>query len=734
MLSEEVTSVLRRLRASGAWPYGLRVCLALSGAMALCWWLDRLPEVMPLFLGIIASALAETDDSWRGRSRALVVTLLCFSLVSGAIAALLHWPSAFLAALVLFTLIFNLLGALGERYRAIASAAVILALYTAMSGASGSAGAVPVPGDGAVPVPVLLVAGAAWYGLLSVGWCALFPHAPVREHLAQLYEQLGAYLRLKASLFEPVRAVDLERRRMALAQTNGRVVACLNTVKESLFSRLGPHPRPALNVGDEMLRHMNLYFIAQDIHERASSSHYRYNEWAQQLFHSDVLYRCQRVLGLQGAACSQLADALRLGQPVSPPAEGARAMEDLRAAIDYLAAQQQPAWQRALRSLRALVRNLVTLDAQLVVAAHPTAGSQLADASLFNRRPRSLADAWARVRAQLHPSAPLLRHAVRLSLALAVGFVVMRFTDPQHGHWILLTTLFVCLPTYGATLMRVSQRILGTVIGLLAGWALLQLFPGLLAQSLLAVAAGVLFFITRTRGYVTATAAITALVLLCFHQTTGDGFALIWPRLLDTVLGSVIAAGAMLLVLPDWQGRRLHLLVAQAVGAHAAYLREIMSQDARGKEDDLDYRVARRSAHNADAALSTALSQLLLEPRAVRRHARVGMQLLLLSHTLLNYLSALGAHRAQLFQSDSLPLAVEVAQQAAAQLEQIAQALKARQPLPGDDGRLAELAQALQQSSDAQDDAAAPVFSPLVLVCEQFVPLRAACARLQAQK
>ncbi len=713
---------MQRALAQGAWAYGLRISIALGSVMALCWWQDRLPQVIALFLGIIVSALAETDDSWRGRSRALAATLLCFALVAFSVEALLRQPLGFVLALVLFTFVFTLLGAAGERYRAIASASVILALYTAISMAPGAHGAQAAD---AWPVPALLLAGAAWYGLLSVGWCALFPHAPVRQNLAALFEQLGAYLRLKASLFEPVRAVDLERRRMALAQTNGQVVAQLNTVKESLFNRLGPRP-----VADgEMLRHMNLYFIAQDIHERASSSHYRYNEWAQLLFHSDVLYRCQRVLGLQGAACSQLAEALRLRAPFQPDAEGARAMEDLRAAIDYLAAQRQPAWQHALRSLRALVRNLSTLDAQIAAAAHPTGGGKLADPSLFNRRPRTLAEAWARIRAQLHPSAPLLRHALRLSLALGAGFAAMQFTDPEHGYWILLTTLFVCLPTYGATLARVAQRILGTVIGLVAGWALMRLFPGLPAQALMTVAAGVLFFVTRTQRYVTATAAITLLVLLCFHQTTGDAYALIWPRLLDTLIGAAIATAAMLLVLPDWQGRRLHLLVAQAIAAHAAYLREIMSQYASGKDDDLDYRLARRNAHNADAALSTALSQLLLEPRAVRRHARVGMQLLLLSHTLLNYLSALGAHRDKLAQSDSHPLAVEAARHAADSLEQMAQALKTRQPQPADDGRAAALALELEQQSDTLADP----FSPLVLVCQQLEPLRAACAQLQAE-
>ncbi len=724
-----IAGLLRRLWAQDAFVYSLRVFVALSGAMALCWWLDRVPLVIPLFLGIIASALAETDDSWRGRLRALLVTLACFATAAFSVKALLPWPVWFVAGLALSTFGFTMLGALGERYRAIASATVILALYTAISVAPGAAHAA---GGAWWHTPALLLAGAAWYGLLSLAWCAAFPHQAVRQNLARLYGQMGVYLRLKAGMFEPVRAIDVERRRLALAQTNGKVVAALNTTKESLFSRLGRHAPES-----RMLRHLNLYFIAQDIHERASSSHYHYNDWADVLFHSDVLYRCQRVLKLQGVACTQLAEALQLHRPFVQGDEGQRAMADLHDSIAYLERQEQPVWRRPLRSLRALARNLATLDAQLQAAAHPEGGERPGDTSLLDRTPRSLADAWARVRAQLHTRSPLLRHAVRLSLALAVGYAAMQVTDPAHGYWILLATLFVCQPTYGATLSKVTQRIAGTAIGLVAGWALLRLFPSLHLQALFAVASGVLFFVTRTTRYMTATAAITLLVLMCFNQSTGDGYALIWPRLLDTLLGSAIAAAAMFLVLPDWQGRRLAAVAAQAVLTNALYLREIMTQYATGKVDDLDYRLARRTAHNADAALSTTLSHMLQEPRWVRRHARPGMQMLVLSHTLLNYLSALGAHRDRLAADDNDPLVMRAADHAAQQIEGIALALQGRAPLPaGDDGTSDAMAQALEraleEAAGTQGDTLRLLQTQLALVCRQITPLRAMAQQLLA--
>ncbi|HCV38596.1 MAG TPA: hypothetical protein DGQ94_07735, partial [Pseudomonas sp.] len=60
---------------------------------------------------------------------------------------------------------------------------------------------------------------------------------------------------------------------------------------------------------------------------------------------------------------------------------------------------------------------------------------------------------------------------------------------------------------------KLVQRIFGTAIGLTVGWALFDLFPNPVIQSLFAVAAGVVFFVNRTTRYTLATAAITLMVL-----------------------------------------------------------------------------------------------------------------------------------------------------------------------------------------------------------------------------
>ncbi|MET0845383.1 MAG: YccS family putative transporter, partial [Pseudomonas sp.] len=664
--------------------------------------------------------LAETDDSWQGRLNALAVTLVCFMVAALSVELLFPYPVLFIIAFALAAFCLTMLGALGERYGAIASATLILSVYT-MIGVDQRGGAV----TDFWHEPVLLVAGAAWYGLLSVLWQAMFSNQPVQQSLARLFRELGYYLKLKASLFEPIRQMDVEARRLELAQQNGRVVAALNAAKEIILHRVG-NGRP----GSKVSRYLKLYFLAQDIHERASSSHYPYNALAEAFFHSDVLFRCQRLLRQQGKACRALAESIQMRQPFIYDASFAEALSDLHASIEHLRIQSNPAWRGLLRSLRALAANLGTLDRLLSDASNPDALADATDSSLLDRSPRNLKDVWIRLRTQLTPTSLLFRHALRLPLALSIGYGMVHLIHPSQGYWIILTTLFVCQPNYGATRRKLGQRIIGTAIGLTVAWALFDLFPNPLVQSIFAIAAGVVFFINRTTRYTLATAAITLMVLFCFNQV-GDGYGLFLPRLFDTLLGSLIAGLSVFLFLPDWQGRRLNKVLANTLTCNSIYLRQIMQQYAAGKSDDLAYRLARRNAHNADAALSTTLANMLMEPGHFRKEADVGFRFLVLSHTLLSYLSGLGAHRETQLPADVREQLIDGAGVSlAASIDEIAQGLASKQPIAIQSDAEEALANTLEQMPDEIDEGQRLVQTQLALICRQLGPLRTLAAHL----
>lgn len=639
--------------------HGVRALLALSVVLGLGWQRDWSWQLMPVLLGVIASALTETDDNWAGRLRTQAMAMVSFALVDWVVWATLPWPPLLALALALCAFVLTMFGALGERYRALAFGSLVLFIYVALSAQASR--------TLARDITPYMFGGAAWYGLVSVCWAAAVSRPPVRHNLAKLYALLGEYLHLKAKLLEPIRDVDREQRRMALALYNGMVVDALTVTKDALFARLATHNPPVW-----LQEALHQYLCAQEIHERTTSSHEDYDTLSEAFFRSDALYRCQRVLSLQGEQCLKLSAAIARRQPPQHQGATARAIEDMNGAVDTV--RQSMPTGRPLRALQALATNLTDQASVLAMVLNPK--TLPADRSLLNTNPATAAEAWRRLKAQFRLQSPLFRHAVRLAVALLVGFSLMELTNDRNGYWIVLTITFVSQPHYAATLTRLSQRIVGTLSGLALGWALIRLFPGELTENAMMVITGAVFLGTRRTHYAVATCAITTLLLLSFHQL-GMGEGVIFSRLIDTLSGSAIAGLAAWLVLPNWQARQWHHLAAQTLRAQASYLQEILVQYQAGKQDHLSYRIARRSAHKADAALSNSLAGMLQEPRSVRLNTDACGRFLVLSHKLLNYLSALGAHRGEPGSQDIDAVSIDTANKLQNALRALADAIEA---------------------------------------------------------
>ncbi|HIF9324026.1 TPA: YccS family putative transporter [Photobacterium damselae] len=684
MQTRHLHFTLRRYWANDRINYCIRVLIAMIGVVFPCWYLNATSEVTPLILGIIAAALAETDDNLTGRLKALATTLICFLVASVSIEVLFDYPILFALGLFSSTFGFIMLGAMGPRYASIAFASLLLAVYT-MLGA-----------DSSVNLwyqPMLLLGGAFWYGLLSLTWHILWPNQPVQQNLAHVFSQLATYLDSKSQLFEPIADLQPQPLRLDAAHNNAKVVAALNGAKATLLHRARrgqPH-----TTGDRFLK---IYFMAQDIHERVSSSHYRYQDLAATFQRSDVLFRFQRLLRAQAMACRDIAKALAIGKPYQHLEITEKTLDELRESINYLKAQNNPQWRLLLTQLDYLFSNLATVERQLANISNPDA-TVTDETELADNEAHSIPDLWRRITSQLNPQSLLFRHSLRMAIALTVGYGCIQFLHLERGYWILLTTLFVCQPNYSATRQKLVQRVIGTLGGLLAGIPLLYLFPGQEGQLVLMILAGVLFFAFRMVRYDLATAFITLLVLFCFNQL-GEGFAVILPRLGDTLLGCFLAVIAVSYILPDWESHRLHKVMANSINANREYLGQIIAQYRLGKRDCLNYRVARRNAHNTDAQLSTAISNMLAEPGRYRMATNESFRFLTLNHAMLSYISALGAHRTQLEDNETYHLVSQAYRSINEHLESLTLQLEQNKPMA-----MPETDSALEQSlSQWRDD------------------------------
>ncbi|HCW46235.1 MAG TPA: TIGR01666 family membrane protein [Erwiniaceae bacterium] len=638
-----LTAGLRRYTANSTGLYLTRIFLALAGAAAFPWWLQQIIWTLPLTLGVVVAALADLDDRFTGRLRNLLITLLCFCIASVSVELLFPHPWLFIIGLAISAWGFILLGALGQRYATIAFGALLIAIYTML-------------GVSLFPQwylqPALLLLGAVWYNLLTLVGHLLFPIRPLQENLARSYSLLAHYLEAKANLFDPDMAENDDRGLVEVAMANSKLVAGLNETKTSIQSRLrGDRGQRGTR------RTLHYYFVAQDIHERASSSHVQYHALRQEWRYSEILFRFQRLLTMQAQACRQLSNAILLRQSYQHDTRFEQAFNHLQAALERLPdTAQDKARQKALRYL---LSNLKAIDAQLATIESEQALEQAhhggSDTHLSSEGLTGWSDIRLRISRHLTPESPLFRHAVRVSLVLCIGYAFIQLTGLERGYWILLTSLFVCQPGYNATRRRLALRIIGTLAGIAIGLPVLWLVPSVDGQLLLIVLSGVLFFAFRQVQYAHATMFITLLVLLCFNLL-GEGFDVAVPRIVDTLLGCGMAWLAVSFIWPDWRFRRLPAVAEKTLTANCRYLDAILEQYHQGKDNRLAYRIARRDAHNGDAELASVVSNLSTEMRPDPQQREAAFRLLCLNHSFLSYISALGAHREKITQPALLSL------------------------------------------------------------------------------
>ena len=227
---------------------------------------------------------------------------------------------------------------------------------------------------------------------------------------------------------------------------------------------------------------------------------------------------------------------------------------------------------------------------------------------------------------------------------LLVGYIFVQVTNIEYGYWILLTALFVSQPNFNATKRRLRLRIVGTLVGIILGYAVLYFVPSIEGQLLVLVISGVLFFELRSKQYAQATAFITILALINFNLD-GMGYEAALPRMMDTLIGCGLAWLGVSFIFPDWKFRRLPRTIYRSLSAQCDYLAEVIEQYKSGRNNGLNYRVVRRAAHNTDAEVASLISTLATEPDFDPTQKSLAFEFLCLNHTFISYIAALGAHR-----------------------------------------------------------------------------------------
>lgn len=632
------TKLLHNFKSNSTLIYCVQIFIVLTGTTLGLLYLGYEKLIVPITLGAIATALTDFDDRLSIRLRNLGYVCVLFFGVSSILDFLYPYKLLFILYLSLSSAGFMLMGALGQRYATISFGTVLLSIYTMFGLGEYSTWYLQ---------PSYFVLGTLWYGLTSIVFYLLKPTQAVQDNLAQCFNEISALLFAKAKLFDPDNTDNVERLLYDLSLQNSQVVQSLNLSKGSLITRL-----KASRANKNTIYWLNLYFFAQDIHEQATSNYLHYENIHQNFTRTDLIYRFQKNIRLQAFNCQKLAEAILNHQAFELPHDDDQPLKNLRESVhDWIAHNPD---NLEVKNLSLVLHNLSIVQQQFsnIAVEQNHFQNQYVDKlvepqdnlNLLDDDIRGLEDLWLKLKQHLSPKSALFRHAVRIAFVFTVGYAISLLPFAKNGYWILLTSLFVCQISYFATKSRLKMRTLGTLLGVILGIPILYFVPSIEGQLVLTIIFGVYFFYLRAKKYAMATLMATLMVLLIFNLK-GAGYAIILPRIIDTIIGCGLAWFAVSFIWPDWNFRNISNTIKKSTQATLHYYDAILAQYQHGKNNSTHYRAARRYAHNAQIELSSMISSLSTEPNPNQNLIHTAFRYLVYSHSQLSYVSALGSHR-----------------------------------------------------------------------------------------
>ncbi|KTS16092.1 membrane protein [Pantoea dispersa] len=554
--------------------YALRQTLVLCLPVALGWLFGDLQKGLLFSLVPACCNIAGLDTPHKRFFKRLIVGGALFA--SGSF--LIQYLTAYAVPLPLILLVLPLLvgvtGEISPLHGRLLPGTLIAAIFTLSL-----VGRMPMW----VP-PLLYIGGTLWYGLFNWFWFWLWKEQPMRETLSLLYRELADYCDAKYTLLTQL--TDPEKALPPLLARQQKAVDLITTCYQQMHmlsaSRDNSHKRltRAFQVALDLQEHISVSLHQpEEVQKLVEQSHAE----AVIRWNAKIISARLRVLA-DAILYHQLPERFHMEKPLGALEKIARQHPDNPVGNFCLYHFSRIA--RVLRTQKPLYTRDLMADRQRRLPLLPA------------------------LRSYLSLKSAALRTAARFAVMLMFGSALALFFNIPKPYWILMTIMFVSQNGYSATRVRIQHRALGTFAGLLIAAASLRFaVPESIALLTMLVITLASYLITRKYyGWSMIGFTVTAVYSLQLLSLNGAQFLL--PRMMDTLMGCLIAFAGMIWLWPQWQSGLLRNNAHDALEAYQEALRLLLGPE-QAPEKLAYQRVKVNQAHNA---LFNSLNQASTEP------------------------------------------------------------------------------------------------------------------------
>lgn len=616
--------------------FGVRITISVLGPAIVLYNMGLLSHYMAIPMGALCVALTDNPGPPLHRRNGILISIILNFLV----ALLTNYTRSyywFIALdIVLFGMLFTMLSVFGSRAQSIGSIALTVFIFNLNSQSSS------LPG---LDTALLFTAGGIWYALICSVQYTLRPYRILQQKIGECVIDTAKYLQVKANFY--TEDPDYEVLTDMLIKYQVKIQGDHAELREMLFKT-----RRVVNEPTSKSRILMLMFLDSiDLFERIMTSQQHYKALHNEFDETGILKDYYNYIMLLVHQLQEIGVAIQGGSHVKTYRGLKDELRELK--IRFREVKESPGSHYStdrINDLYHILHNLQDITERII---------RLGDCTTFDKKierdykPDIDLDLEKFITHQSYNPQLLLdnfslksstfRHAFRLTVALLLGYAVSLIYPVGHSYWILLTIATIIRPAYSLTRERNLQRMVGTFLGGLLGFACFYFMKGddkfLFVIMLFSM---ILSYSFLKLQYLVFTTSLTLYVLLSFYFLSPTSFTdMLTDRLIDTGIGSVIAFVVALFVLPTWEHQQMGKLIKNALETNRAYFDTVATAFIGQNVNITEFKVARKNAFVALANISDNLQRMLSEPKDKRRKLLHYHQFVASTHVLTAHIAAL---------------------------------------------------------------------------------------------
>lgn len=619
---------------------GIRLALAVILPCVLLAHYGLLTTYFAFPLGVTFLGSIDSPGPIARRRTTLIIGLISFIIVAMTINLTWQMPILVIIELIFFGLFYSLIGIYGARMASVGSLSLIV--FCMFIDGHLTQGAF-------YQSPLILAAGGLWFIIVFLIVNTIQPYTLPRQMLGESYLELAEYLKLKARFYE----TDPEFQKLydALLPVQIEIKNQQENLREILFNT-----RKIVNESTRTGRLLMVLFLENvDLLEQMITTHLDYQRLQETFSNSPILKELNGFITEMAAELENIGIKLQSGEAITP-------LHDIKSDLKVIFEHYFD--YRKQESLKENKANYIILDPILInlldirkriskiyrlAQSSENFGSKLsAGLDVEKFAPENNKFNLKVLKFNLSFQSEHFRHAVRVTLALLIGYLLTAQPYFKFGHpyWVLITIVAILKPAYSITKSRNTLRILGTISGGIVSFILLYFIKdNNILFGIFVISFALTYTFIRIK-YLIAVFFMTIYVFMVFHLVGyGNTETLFKDRLIDTLIGGVIAFVVSYWILPVWEHTQNQPLILKTLAANRRYFDIIctMLQDKSGEYLE-EFKIRRKAALIAMANLADNFQRMLSEPENKKTNIQYIHQFVSTNNLLTSYIASLSMY------------------------------------------------------------------------------------------